>query len=125
MKSATEVAQAWFKWVMGEEVKGKMGQEGAVVKVDRIVRLRGDGKTKAFADILISDRYVVKGIRVMEGVKGLFVGLPGRRDDKGEFVPGFKPITKEAREALHKVVMEAFHATDKAAAVFQKEEVQA
>ncbi|MBF0569828.1 MAG: septation protein SpoVG family protein [Candidatus Omnitrophica bacterium] len=44
--------------------------------VEKMYRLPDAGSLKAFADVCVSDAIVIKGVRVMEGKKGLFVGLP-------------------------------------------------
>ena len=45
------------------------------VKAVRLHRFDSDSKTKAFADIAIGD-FIVKGLRVVEGKKGLFISMP-------------------------------------------------
>jgi len=49
--------------------------ESANLEVVRLYRLDGESKTKAFVDVAIGD-FIVKGIRVLQGQKGLFLGMP-------------------------------------------------
>lgn len=44
--------------------------------VEKMFRLPDAGALKAFADVSVNDAIVIRGIRVMDGKKGLFVGLP-------------------------------------------------
>jgi DNA-binding cell septation regulator SpoVG len=46
------------------------------VTVERIYRLDSDSALKGFADISLCDSVVLKGLRIVEGKKGLFVGMP-------------------------------------------------
>jgi DNA-binding cell septation regulator SpoVG len=46
------------------------------VSVERIYRLDNDSALKGFADISLCDSVVLKGLRIVEGKKGLFVGMP-------------------------------------------------
>ena len=45
-------------------------------KVERIYKLEGDGNTKAFVDLVINDGLLIKGLRIVNGQKGLFVSMP-------------------------------------------------
>ena len=63
----------------------------------------GSGKTKAIADVVIEDAFVVKGFRIIEGDKGIFVSMPGTSYQKGEekvYQDSFFPISSEARKDL-------------------------
>lgn len=65
------------------------------------------GKIKALADIVIAGKYVAKGIKVVEGPNGLFVAMPSMKEN-GAYQDKFHPITKEGREELSALVLEAF-----------------
>ena len=73
-----------------------------------------DGKLKAMADICFDKCLVVKGFKVIEGVKGLFVGMPSRKNAGGEYVDTTFPITAEFREELINAILEKYHANDDA-----------
>lgn len=49
---------------------------GIKFKVDKMFCLPDSGPLKAFADISINDSIVIRGVRVMEGKKGLFITMP-------------------------------------------------
>jgi stage V sporulation protein G len=78
------------------------------IKVDVYPLDNKDSKTRAFCNVSFDERFVVKGIRVVVGSKGLFVAMPQSQDKDGKYHDVFFPITKEAREELHEAVLEAY-----------------
>jgi stage V sporulation protein G len=79
----------------------------ADLKVVRLHRLEGDSKTKAFADIAIGD-FIVKGLRVVQGQKGLFLGMPQEKGKDGKWYNCFCAATEEARQNLSELVLTAY-----------------
>ena len=77
------------------------------IQVVRLHRFDGDSKTKALADISIG-HFVVKGLRVVEGKKGLFLAMPQEKSKDGKWYDTFFPATKEAREVLNDLVLNAY-----------------
>ena len=67
------------------------------------------GHVKAIANIVLNDQVQVRGLRVMDGENGLFVGYPVDPFYKGE---GFRnivfPITAELRHHIEKSVLEKY-----------------
>ena len=67
------------------------------------------GRVKAIANIVLNDQIQVRGLRVMDGECGLFVGYPTDPFYKGE---GFRnivfPITAELRRHIEKSVLEKY-----------------
>lgn len=78
------------------------------VKVDRLVRLDNGGKLKAFCDLLFGDLFLVKGFRVVEGEKGIFVGMPQQQSKQGKWFNVFMPATDEIKEYLKEVILDAY-----------------
>ena len=77
------------------------------LQVVRLYRLEGESKVKAFADVAIGD-FVVKGLRVVQGQKGLFLSMPQEKSKDGKFYNTFLPVTKEARQNLSEIVLAAY-----------------
>jgi stage V sporulation protein G len=77
------------------------------IQVVRLHRFEGDSKTKAFADISIG-HFVVKGLRIVEGKKGMFLAMPQEKAKDGKWYDTFFPATKEAREVLSELVLTAY-----------------
>ena len=76
-----------------------------------------DNPTVAFVNVTILDKLVLKGIRVVDGHKGMFIAFPqskrkAKKGGKDEYFDIFFPITKEFREELTEAILEAY---DKAA----------
>lgn len=66
------------------------------------------GKTLAYASVNIGDIFAVNGIRVMDGEKGIFAAMPSAKDRNGEYRDVCFPVTKELRQEINRVVMEAY-----------------
>ena len=77
-------------------------------EVKRVIRLDGDGTVKAFCDVAVGS-FVIKGVRVVEGRKGLFVSMPREQGKNGQWYDMVTPLTKEAKAELSEAVMEAFN----------------
>jgi stage V sporulation protein G len=69
----------------------------------RLTRIEGD-KVKAMASITIDGDFVVRGLKVIEGQNGLFVGMPSY-DKAGERKDVCFPITAEAKEQIRDAVL--------------------
>lgn len=78
------------------------------VKVDKMKRLENGSKIKAFCDLLFGDLFLVKGFRVVEGEKGLFLAMPQQQSSQGKWFNIFLPATKEIKEYLSEVVLDAY-----------------
>ena len=78
------------------------------VEVLRLHRLSGESNLKAFADVSFAGVFIVKGIKVVEGKKGLFVSMPSEKGKDGKWYDTAHPLTKEFRESLNEVVLQAY-----------------
>lgn len=78
------------------------------IQVSRIYKLDGDGKTKAFVDISLAG-IIVKGLRIVSGSKGLFVGMPRHQGKDGKWYNTVYPTTKEIQQQLSDLVLEAYN----------------
>jgi stage V sporulation protein G len=84
-----------------------MSAEPNNLEVVRLYRFEGDSKIKAFVDVAIGD-FIIKGLRILQGQKGLFLGLPQEKSKDGKWYNVFYPKTKEARQSLSDVVLAAY-----------------
>ena len=66
------------------------------------------GNLQAMANITIDNCFVVSGLRVMGGAKGLFVSMPSRKTKEGDYKDICFPVTKECREQIQKAVLGKF-----------------
>ena len=66
------------------------------------------GKTLGFANITLMDKFVVKNLRIVQGEKGIFIGMPSNKRKNGEFIDLFFPITQEARDLITAAIIEKY-----------------
>ena len=79
------------------------------IEIANIYRLQSAGATKAFCDIVVSGMLLVKGLRIMEGKKGLFVKMPAKTGKDGKWYESIRPMNKEIRGALNDIIIKAFN----------------
>jgi len=82
-----------------------------MAKLDvRIYPLKGqpDNSTKAFASITFDDMVAIKGIRVVDGTKGLFVTMPQSKDNEGNYHDIAFPVNGDLRKAMSKAILDEF-----------------
>jgi len=77
-------------------------------KVERLHRLENDGAVKAFVDVAINESIVLKGVRIVEGEKGLFVAMPKMQGKDQKWYEIVKPLNKEVQAQIAKVVLDSF-----------------
>ena len=65
------------------------------------------GKLRAFFDLKTSDGFVVKGFKLVEGISGLFVGMPSTQGKDGEYYDTVF-ADKELRDELQQVALRAY-----------------
>lgn len=85
-----------------------MVKDDLKLEVSRIHKLDGTGSTKAFCDLSVLDSFVIKGLRVVEGEKGLFVSMPQEAGKDGKWYNTVIPLNKEVRAEIEKLVLEAY-----------------
>jgi len=81
-----------------------------MLEVARLYRLDGDSALKAFADVIVAEQVLVKGIRVVEGKDGLFVSMPQNQGKDGKWYETVMLLNDELKEALTETVLEAYNA---------------
>ena len=70
-----------------------------------------DQKLKAYASITFDDSFVVRGLRVIDGAKGLFVVMPSRKLSDGTFKDIAHPLNNGMRAEIVGKVLDKFHET--------------
>jgi len=81
--------------------------EENTIQVSRIYRIDGDSKLKAFVDISLAG-IIVKGLRIVDGSKGLFVSMPRHQGKDGKWYSTVYPTTKELLKQLSDLVLTAY-----------------
>jgi DNA-binding cell septation regulator SpoVG len=65
------------------------------------------GKLRAFFDLKTNEGFVVKGFKLVEGISGLFVGMPSTQGKDGEYYDTVF-ADKELRDELQQVAIRTY-----------------
>jgi stage V sporulation protein G len=90
-----------------------MAQEknpAVITKIDPEVHPISEPKNKlvAYASVTIDDKFVVNGMSVINGEKGLFVNMPKTRDNLGNYHDVCHPIIAELRQQINDAVLSEY-----------------
>lgn len=66
----------------------------------RAVKSENEVKLKAYADVTFDGSFVVHGLKIIDGQKGMFVAMPSRKMPDGEYKDIAHPITPELRKEI-------------------------
>jgi stage V sporulation protein G len=73
-----------------------------------IRKLTPENKMKAIVSITFDDAFVVHDVKVIDGANGLFIAMPSRRIQDGEFKDIVHPINSAFREELSQAVLHKY-----------------
>lgn len=71
----------------------------------RLRILQNTDKLKAVASITIDNEFVVHGIKLIDGEKGMFIAMPNRKTADNSYKDIAHPITPEARRKLQDLII--------------------
>lgn len=72
------------------------------------------GRMKGMASVVINDQLHLRGLRIMDGENGLYVGYPNDPFYKGEDLRSmYFPITRQLREHIENCVLEKYQEVTK------------
>ena len=66
------------------------------------------GKLRAFFDVKTNEGIVIKGFKLVEGVNGLFVGMPSQKGKDDEFFDTVF-MERETRDRLNDLAMDEYN----------------
>lgn len=75
----------------------------------RAVKSENEVKLKAYADVTFDGSFVVHGLKIIDGQKGMFVAMPSRKMPDGEYKDIAHPITPELRKEITDTVIEKYN----------------
>jgi stage V sporulation protein G len=80
------------------------------LKLDvKIQKKFGDeSKTKAIVDVVMDNDFVIKGVKIVDGVNGLFITMPNKKGRKGNYHDACFPITAKFRNELNEAVLSVY-----------------
>jgi stage V sporulation protein G len=70
--------------------------------------MRNDDKLRAFANVTFDSAFVIRGLKIVNGAKGLFVSMPSRRRPDGTYQDVAHPINTEMRRHIEEVILDAY-----------------
>ncbi|MCC7430837.1 SpoVG family protein [bacterium] len=72
------------------------------------IKLANEEKLKGFANITFDDVFVVRGIKIINGSEGLFISMPSRKLNNGEYRDIVHPIQNDFRIELEKAILDEY-----------------
>ena len=87
-----------------------MGKGGASMQITdvNVRKMLNDGKMKAVVSITLDDEFVVHDIKVIEGEKGLFIAMPSKKGNDGEYRDIAHPIMANTRAEIQRLILEKY-----------------
>jgi stage V sporulation protein G len=74
----------------------------------KIHSIRPEGTLRGTASVDLQSQFAVRGVKIMDGSKGLFVSMPSYKTAGGEYKSICFPCTKEAKAAFDQAVLAAY-----------------
>lgn len=75
----------------------------------KIIKLNETMRAKAMASVVLNDCICINDIRVLEGKEGLFISMPSRKKENGQFKDIVHPINADTREKIQKAILEEYN----------------
>ncbi len=74
----------------------------------RVRLIAKEGKMKAVASITLDSEFVVHDIKIIEGEKGLFIAMPSRQSQDGQYRDIAHPINSETRANIQELILKSY-----------------
>lgn len=74
----------------------------------RIRKISAEGKMKAIVSVTFDNQFVVHDIKIIKGLKGIFVAMPSRKMPDGDFRDTAHPINVEMRKKIQEAIFEEY-----------------
>ena len=78
----------------------------------RLRKVNSENRMRAVASVTFDNEFAVHDIKVIESHYGLFIAMPSRKTQNGEFKDIAHPINAETREKIRKAILEAYEAPE-------------
>ena len=66
-------------------------------------------RMKGIASVVLDDSFAVHDIRIIEGDKGLFIAMPSKKTNTGDYRDVAHPINPEVRKMFEEDIINAYH----------------
>jgi len=77
----------------------------------RLKKVNSGNKMKAVASVTFDNEFAVHDIKVIESQNGLFIAMPSKKTQNGEFRDVAHPINAETREKIQSAIIEKYNET--------------
>lgn len=74
----------------------------------KIRKNMSDGRLRAVVSVTIDGMFAVHDIKVVQGDERLFVAMPSRKDENGEFRDIVHPISAQSRKLFEETILDAY-----------------
>jgi stage V sporulation protein G len=81
------------------------------INFERMRVLKGDSPVKAFCDMNIGGVFVVRSLRIVEGPRGLFLGMPQEKGKDGKWYKTFYTTSNEIKDAIQEKAIKKYEET--------------
>lgn len=75
----------------------------------KVYSAKDNSKLKAYATIVFDNCFIVRDLKIIEGLKGLFVSMPSRRRKDGSFRDIVHPLNSETRKMIEDAVINEYN----------------
>ena len=97
---------------MSQEKKEKIDRKEVnnMTEVIRLFKCEGEGSIKAYADVQVAGEVIIKGLRVIAGKDGLFVGMPANKNKKDGKYYDIVVFQRDSKKIVEDAVLTAYQA---------------
>ncbi len=74
----------------------------------RVRKVSVEGKMRAIVSVTLDNEFVVHDIKVIKGENGLFIAMPSKKGNDGEYRDIAHPINSATREKIQQLILEAY-----------------
>jgi stage V sporulation protein G len=74
----------------------------------RLIKFDGEGSLRAFCDLQVGDMFTIKGLRVVNGRKGMFVSMPRQQGKDTKWYDMVEPLNSEVKQEVERLVLTAY-----------------
>ena len=74
----------------------------------RVRKVSVEGNMRAIVSVTLDNEFVVHDIKVIEGENGLFIAMPSKKGNDGEYRDIAHPINSATREKIQQLILEAY-----------------
>lgn len=78
------------------------------ITISKFKKVNEYGKIKAFIDIILGDKILIKGLRIVEGKNNLFVAFPSDKNKEGKYIENIDILDLELKQNIEKQILELY-----------------